>query len=279
MLSQFVGLLLLGLGVKTNPYTSPSVKGDSIEATQTISPTPTTTTTSTGKTYDTRPRILPVLGKPGSDRTATRPGDPKDKFRIDTKQLHDDLITNRQNFLETLKENRASAEAAFKAKQDEFKEKLAEIKDERKKLLVEKLNVRCQEINKKRTDRMTEMLTKLSSILENITNRAATAKTNGKDTSSVDTAVATAQTAITTAQTAVAAQAAKECVITINSEKTLRTDLGATISAMEKDLKAAYDTVISARKAVGDAVKALALVLGESLTAKVTPIVTPVATP
>src|SRR5258706_12816288 len=99
MIDQFVGLLLLGLGLKTPGFTNPNVKGDSTEATQ------------TGKKYDTRPHILPVLDKPGSDRTATRPGDPKDKFRIDTKQLHDDLITNRQDFLETLKANRASAQA------------------------------------------------------------------------------------------------------------------------------------------------------------------------
>ncbi len=275
MLSQFVGLLLLGLGVKTTPYANPNVKGDSTEATQTMTPAPTNGTSDTNTQYkktDTRPRILPVLSK---DRIATRPGDTKEIARMETKQLHEEVVKGRQDFLEEVKAKREAAQAEFRVKQEAFKEKLAQIKDERKKALVEKLSERCQEINKKRTDTMTAMLTKFSTILENITNRAATAKTNGKDTTSVDTAVASAQTAITSAQTAVAAQAAGECVITINSESTLRTDVGAAISSLEKDMKVAYDAVLAARKAVGNAVKALGLVLGESLTAKVTPTAAP----
>lgn len=285
MIDQLVGLLLLGLGVKTTPFSSqPAVKGDKTEVAQAVDSTTTTNdTNTTGTKMDTRPRILPVLTKPVGlffeSRTATRPGDAINKIRREEiKEVHEDLIKSRKDFMETLKEKRKDAHEEFKTKQEEFQQKLAGIRDERKKALVEKLSVRCQEINKKRTDAMTGMLTKLSSILENITNRATTAEAAGKDMASVNTAVATAQTAIENAQTAVANQAGKECVITINSEKTLRADVGATISALEKDIKLAHDAVVAARKAVGDAVKALGLVLGESLTEKLRPTVTPTTT-
>lgn len=113
---------------------------------------------------------------------------------------------------------------------------------------------------------MSDMLTKLADILTNITNRAATAQANGKDVTSVTTAVARAQQAITDAQAAVAAQAGTSCVLMFKSETSVKADVGYTISMMESTLKGTYTKVLAARTAVVGALKALAQATGEPLT-------------
>ncbi len=115
----------------------------------------------------------------------------------------------------------------------EFKEKLLKIKDEKKRLIVEKLDSRFNEVNVKRTAKMTKHLDRMSSILDKVTGD-----------------VTSARTAIQTARDAVVAQTEKIYVITINTEANLKTDVGKVRSQLEADLKAVNELVVAARKAV-----------------------------
>ncbi len=235
MVEQVVGLLLLGLGINTQPVIAPNVLGEDTEVTTTAGPLPPA-------------------------RNELR------NIREVRKASAEAIRENRKDFLESLKDRREEAREEFKNRREELKDKLEDMRDKRKASLVEKISENCQKINEKRTERMSQMLEKLGSILENVANRANAAEATGKDVSSVDTAVAAAETAIADAQAAVEAQAAVQCVVTINSESTAKNDVGATISGLQSDLKAVYEKVIAARKAVGAAIKALGLMLGESLT-------------
>lgn len=162
------------------------------------------------------------------------------------------------------KDLKAEYLAKTKALRDEYKAKLATIKDERKKTIVEKIDGSLANVNKRRTDEMSENLTKMSSILERISSKAATLKGQGKDTANLDTSITNAKTAITSAQDAVTAQAAKEYVITITSESTLKTDVSPVVLQFKTDIKSVHDKVVEARKAVVDAAKQLGLLIKPS---------------
>lgn len=256
-----IGLLLVGLGINKGMYVpNPNVRGDATVASQQVPPMRKNTFQLDPKNFEFR----------GPGKIASGPGIRRPDF--DARAFGKGILTMQEDFAGRIEASREAARREFEDHKKELKQKLAAIKDTRKQALVEKLNTNCQNINVKRTTKMTEMLAKLSSILTNVTNRAAA---SGKDTSTVDTAVTAAQTAIADAQSAVATQAGKTCTITITIESNLKIDVGKVISAMQADLKSVYEKVITARKAVGDAVKTLALVLGEPLTPTPSPTTTP----
>lgn len=144
--------------------------------------------------------------------------------------LREELHTNRQ------------------AARDAFKQKLTTIKDERKQALVEKIDTSMQEINSRRTTQMTAALTRLSTIIDHVASKAG-------DNVEAKAAVATAQTAIATAKQAVAAQLAKDYVITITGETTLGQAVKTTIQSLRTDLQATHAIVVSAQQAVIQAIK------------------------
>ncbi len=163
-----------------------------------------------------------------------------------------------------IKAVREKSKDASKSAHAAFQQKLSTIRDEKKKALAEKLNTTLNDVNTKRTDAMLAYLVRVSEILEKISTRAATAKSAGKDTSKLDAAIAKAQAAIATAKSAILAQAGKQYTATIASENTVRTDMGTTMKQLQSDVAAVKDLVTAAHKSVGEAVKALAAVLGES---------------
>jgi len=252
MVDQVIGLLLLGLGINKG-----MVLGDQTTA---------VTATSVGiRPGEDRKNVFHIntANFQRTIKTATGAGNKRTEF--DKRAFGEAVLRVQEDFTNRLEASREAAKKEFEDHKKEFELELAHIKDTKKQAIVDRINTNCQDINVKRTTAMTGMLAKLSSILTNVTNRAATASASGKDTSAVDTAVTTAQAAIADAQSAVAAQAGKTCTITITSDTTVKADVGKTISGIEADLKSVYAKVIAARKSVGDAVKSLALALGESL--------------
>lgn len=137
---------------------------------------------------------------------------------------------------------REETKAMMQAKRDEFKTRMQAIKDQRKKMLVERIDTKLSEVNKKHTDRFTEVLSKLQLLLDKITAKETETK--------VLADIKTAQAAIDTAMTAVEAQAAKTYIIQITDETKLRLDVGTTTSQLRQDLMATYKLVIDAKQAV-----------------------------
>ncbi len=146
----------------------------------------------------------------------------------------------------------------FKAKREEFKAKLAELKDTRKKNIVEHVDLKLSNINKNSTARMSQSLSKLDTLLEKFSSRAAILKTEGKDTTEVDAAIVTAKAAIKTATEAVAIQAAREYAAEIKDEQTLKNTVGEAVKSLRQDLKATQDQVKIAKEKVMDVARALA---------------------
>lgn len=139
-----------------------------------------------------------------------------------------------------------------------FKEKVAALKDQRKKTIVERVDERIPEINSNRTTQMSNALARMNDILDRISTKAAALKAQGKNTTALDQAITTARNAITTSQTAVNTQAGKTYTISITTEDTLKTTVGATLKQLTTDLQATHKTVIAAREAVRKAITELA---------------------
>ena len=149
---------------------------------------------------------------------------------------------------------------------ENFRSKLNSIRDEKKKAIVDRTDKRIVEINLSRTNIMTRHIAKIEEVLNKIETRAIEVEKRGKDISAVRAAIVTARTAIASAKSAVTAQAVKTYVINVTTEDSLGSAVSSTRTAFAKDLQAAHQSVVTARKSVRDVLTALAKVVGEKLT-------------
>lgn len=188
----------------------------------------------------------------------------KENMREERASMSATLKEERLAFIQNIQQIRQNAETQIKAEREAFQEKLATIKDTRRKMLVDQIQTKLSSVSANRTNAMSENLQKLSTILENIQNRANTAKANGKDTSAVDAAIVNAQTAIQKAQAAVTTQSGKTYIITITATSSagLKAGVGIKTKEFRTDITAAYQLMVAAKKAVNQAYLALAKVIG-----------------
>lgn len=167
----------------------------------------------------------------------------------------------------------------FQEKREEFKEKLQALKDERKKAIVERVDKLLNTINQNWAQRMDEAIKRLENLLTKFSERAAKLKAEGKNTQTIDTAIADAKTAIQAAKDAVEEQAAKEYVADLSDETRLKSTVGEAMVNLRRDLKTAREVVKTAKQKVIDVARALAkLKPSESETVKPTQTSTPSAT-
>lgn len=185
----------------------------------------------------------------------TKPSSVRERMAAEKQKLQE----KRAAIKEDREEIRASREAIMKEKmqlkREAFQQKVASIKDEKKRQLVERIDNKLSTVNINRTNRMSENLEKLTNILDGIREKTSTAKENGKNTNTVDTAISKADTAIQNAKTAVQTQAGKEYVITITATGSgqLKNSVGATTKQLQADLSASHKLLVAAKQAVQQA--------------------------
>jgi hypothetical protein len=141
----------------------------------------------------------------------------------------------RQQIKDQVQTKREEVKEIVAARKEEFKAKLQIIRDEKKKALVERIDAKLANVNLKHTDRFTQVLSNLQTLLDKI---------------SPDVNILEAQAAIDAAQMAVENQAAKTYIITISTETALRSDAGAVTSQLRQDLVATHKLVVAAKQAV-----------------------------
>lgn len=171
-----------------------------------------------------------------------------------------ETVTPTTTTRETIKNARETYKQEMLTARENFKAKLQSIKDVKKQATVERIDARLAEVNTKRTDTMSRALTHLSTLLERIASKTATITPAPTLNPSLLT---TARAAIITAQQAVDQQAAKEYVITLGTDATLRSAVLTTITALHNDLKTTHETVKTARTAVIAALTAMASAIKE----------------
>jgi DNA repair exonuclease SbcCD ATPase subunit len=157
-----------------------------------------------------------------------------------------------------IQEKQQEKRLEIQTKRQEFQAKLQEIKDERKQTIVENTDERLAEINLKATNRLSSAIEKLETLLDKFAERVDEAKTEGKDTSEAETAILEAESAIEEAKIAVAEQAAREYVAEIETEETLGSTVGQTVSSLRQDIKTTFESVKNAKRKVMDVARAVA---------------------
>lgn len=177
-------------------------------------------------------------------------------------ELKESVKAKKDEFAKQVKAKREEAETKIKSKREEFKAKLQALKDEKKKEIVQRIDTNISEINKKRTDHFTQVLNKVSSLLDKARNRATKAESSGKETAAVKSALTKAETTLNTAKGAVTNQAAKQYVINVTEETKLGQASGGVKQQLINDLKSTHKIVQDAREAVVRVLKSLSQVSG-----------------
>ena len=211
------------------------------------SPTPTLTPT---------PTRIPTREQVRDIRDARKEGmrDIKE-IRRTTKEEMGNL---RREFQDKIRDARKVLKDQIEAKREQLKQDLHKIKDERKKSVVERVDKAMDALNQKVTNHFLNVLEKLEDVLARIQSRTDEVANRGVDVSDVNSAIETAQTAIGEARAAVEVQAGKTYFVEVNTDATLKPDVGKARQALHADLKTVFGKVKVAKEAVHKAARALA---------------------
>jgi len=145
----------------------------------------------------------------------------------------------------------------------EFKEKVKEIKDAKKRVTVQTIDENITKDNEKWMNYLTNVLNRLSAILEKIKIKTDEAEAQGKDITKVREGITEAQTAIAEAQTAVNEERDKTYTITLGDESNLGQGVSTTVREFRSEVNSVFEKVKTARQAVRDTLSSLKTVLGE----------------
>jgi flagellar motility protein MotE (MotC chaperone) len=185
------------------------------------------------------------------------------------------FLKKREDLKEELKTRIETAKKEWETKHKELIDNLKKIKDEKKVTIVENIDARIAERNTHWVQHWSEVLTRQTQLLDKIEAKAKELQGQGKDITTVTTAIAAARTAITNAQAKVDAQAGKTYHIDVTTETTLGSNVSAAVKQMQADVKTVISAIEEVRKATQSAINALKTVLGLPISS---PTASPVAT-
>ncbi|HAM96091.1 MAG: hypothetical protein UX53_C0004G0030 [Candidatus Azambacteria bacterium GW2011_GWB2_46_37] len=180
------------------------------------------------------------------------------EFKQRLEQLKAANQTKREEFKATVEQNRSELRTRVQTEREQLKEKLAAIKDERKKQIVERVAQQLNELNERQTNHLVQVLDKLDTALGRVGTRTDKAEANGRDISSVRTAISAANEAITASRAAISVQAGKSYTIAVTDEAGLRKVVGDARQTLHNDLSETRKAVKTAHDAVKKAATTLA---------------------
>jgi len=240
-----ISALVIGLSLRSQTYAQ-----DVMTATTNLTADSTTPTPST--TMSRKDEIKNRLK--GNALNSTLATEDKMSEKTASNAAISELRRTRKAEIEKIRLEKKSEMAVKKA---EFEEQLQTLKDETKKQIAEKISERLTTSNTNATNRMFEIIDKLNEIMLRIEAKVTDAKTNGIDTTVQEEGIQNAKSAIQGASDAITEQAAKEYIITVGDDTTLRNDVGTVVSQQKQDLRTTYELVRSARQAVRQVAKSL----------------------
>lgn len=195
----------------------------------------------------------------------------KDVLKENREAIKEEIRVERDAFKKAQKTMKrdfdGSKSAEMEANKEAFKTKIASLTDQKKKLTAERVDAKLASANEKKSTKMDSALTRLLEILNRLIDKANAAKSAGKDTAAVETAIVNAKAALATAQTAVDAQKAKTYTATVTDEASLGQSFSTTFKQLRTDLDGVHEKVKDAKKAVKSvAIELVKLEAGVSVT-------------
>jgi DNA repair exonuclease SbcCD ATPase subunit len=181
------------------------------------------------------------------------------EFQKKKEELKKSIEQNQLQFRSRIQNKRDEMKAKIETLKEQLREKLQGKISEQKQKIVERIYERINALNERITNHYMDVLDRLEKVLERIESRTAKAKLNGRDVSSVETAIEKAHQAINNAREAVKTQAEKVYQPPqITTEEKLKLDVRKLRQQLHNDLKAVEKLVKDARDAVRQAAVALA---------------------
>ena len=163
-----------------------------------------------------------------------------------------------ENTKQLMQERRENIREKIEEKRQIIKERLEKVEDERKQRIAEHLYDQINNLNERMSNTFSFILDKIEAVLSRIETRSEKAAENGADVSTVEAAITEAINAISASRAAIEAQSQKVYVFEVNSEETLRLDVGSIRQSLHNDLVEVRRTIVAAREAVRKAAVALA---------------------
>lgn len=164
-------------------------------------------------------------------------------------ELKGEILEKRGEALKALEKDKIASRAAV------LKGKLAKFKDKAKAIRVENINNNLNTVNKRRTDSMSQVLEKISKILERLKAKSGAAATAGKDVSALNSAIADVEVKWAEADSALKAQMETDYSLAVNTESTVKEDAKITRNALHTDLKSVHTQIVEVRQSLAKAIQ------------------------
>lgn len=158
-------------------------------------------------------------------------------------------MASREAKMDSLKDKIASRSALFK-------ERLAKFRDKVKANRLQNINNNLAHVNQVRTGVMLKHYNQMSEILTRVEDRVNDAANNGRNMDSAKSSISKARTALNDVKKLIDAQVTKDYTINLTDETAAKGDALASRQQLFNDLKSIHDQLITARQAIGDAIKA-----------------------
>lgn len=267
MFDQLLGLLLLGLGLKS-PSSAPVVRGDSTE--QSVN-----SIGSSGAAGENEvEQEDDATGTSGAEVENELSDDDKREQLNGTQRLRKNkereqklkevFVAREEKIKEALKERHETALKLHVQERAIFEKKLKTITDVQKRTLALKMDTKIPELNKRLTTNMTDRLTNMQKVLETSSLRLGEYKSanSAVDTSAIDSEISAAQARITSALGAVSNQSQKTYTTAdFSSEENLGAAMKTLIAEFEADIKNVRTTVNTSKESVENVLKLIGALL------------------
>lgn len=159
-----------------------------------------------------------------------------------------------------LKDRTLSFAKDIGANQEKLKKTLeSKISDPKRIEIALRISGNFNNLNRKVTDKYLEVLNKLETILNEISDRADLLEKNGKNISDIKTAIANERELIEISRLAVKTQALKIYSVNVGSDASLKNDFGAVRQTLQTDLEKVRETVKTAHLSLKNAASLLDL--------------------
>jgi hypothetical protein len=155
-----------------------------------------------------------------------------------------------QNIRLTQAENLEQKATEIEARREALQLQKQQITDERRLQWIERFDTRINNINKKVTAAMAQVVSRMQALADKLATRLARFAEAGQDVAAAEAALATANQAIADADAAVVAQSEKDYVLEFTDESELRAAAQALKLALRTDLQALKEIVQTARRAL-----------------------------
>ncbi len=163
-----------------------------------------------------------------------------------------------QEHRETMEQKQAEIQGRVDQQRLELKERLQIVQSEQKQRVVERIDEQLVALNKRMTNHFLHVLEQIEAVVTNIETRTDRAVERGLDIGAVHGAINTAYGVIEASRAEIMGQAGIIYVIEIESEETLKINVGAVRQALHNNLKNVRDTVRAAHDATRSAAVTLA---------------------